>query len=187
MKWSGKLTAAALKWIHPKYWSSILVLEILLISCTPPVPAVSPDQATSPQMSPSAGQITAKLGQELPISATVQIGNQVIQLEVAKTADQQEMGLMYRKELAANRGMLFPFGSPRPVGFWMKNCFINLDMVFLRDGKVESIATNVPPCTKEPCPVYNSKVPVDQVIELRGGRAQELGLKVGDRLTVKYQ
>lgn len=187
MNRSGNLNPVALKEICQKYLVSLLVLEILLIGCTPPVPAVSPDGATSSQTSTASGQMAAKLGQELPIGATVQIGNQVIQLEVAKTAEQQEIGLMYRKELAANRGMLFPFGSPRPVGFWMKNCFINLDMVFLRDGKVESIATNVPPCTKEPCPIYNSKVPIDQVIELRGGRAQELGLKVGDRLTVKYQ
>ncbi len=173
---------------YQKYLMSLLVLQILLIGCTPPVPAVSPTESAQPsQALPSTEQpLSTALGQELPIEAEVKIGDQVIQLEVAKTLEQQAIGLMYRKELADNRGMLFPFDSPRLVGFWMKNCLINLDMVFLRDGKVEAISMDVPPCTKEPCPTYGPGVPIDQVIELRGGRADELGLKVGDRLVVKY-
>lgn len=126
------------------------------------------------------------LGQTIPISAQAIIAGQEIQMEVAQTPQQQAIGLMYRKSLAANRGMLFPFNPPQPVNFWMKNTLIPLDMVFLRNGVVQDIARNVPPCTSDPCPTYGPKTTViDQVIELRGGRSTELGLKVGDRVTIQ--
>jgi len=81
--------------------------------------------------------------------------------------------------------MVFPFSPARPVSFWMKNVRITLDMVFLQHGQVQAVAANVPPCKEDPCPVYGPAVPIDQVIELRGGRAQELGIHVGDRLLVQ--
>lgn len=140
----------------------------------------SPAPAPAAQMFPSAGQ-------QLPISAKATIAGQVIQLEVARTPEQQATGLMYRTSLAADRGMLFPFDPPRQVGFWMKNVEINLDMIFLRDGEVKEIAANVPPCEETPCSTYGpARTAVDSVIELRGGRAAELGLKVGDRIAVEF-
>lgn len=93
---------------------------------------------------------------------------------------------MYRSSLADNRGMLFPFNPARPVSFWMKNCLIPLDIIFIRLGRVVAIAAEAPPCAADPCPFYNSGKPVDQVIELRAGRAAELGLKPGDRVEVQY-
>jgi uncharacterized protein len=85
--------------------------------------------------------------------------------------------------------MLFTFDPPQPVSFWMKNTKIPLDMIFLQGGKVIAIVAEAPPCTTTPCPTYgpDQPVPIDQVIELRGGRAAELGLKVGDPVTVKSQ
>jgi hypothetical protein len=70
----------------------------------------------------------------------------------------------------------------------MKNTKIPLDMVFLRDGQVRMLKANVPPCTTNPCPTYGpgSEVPIDQVIELRAGRAAQLGLKTGDRVNIKF-
>lgn len=145
-----------------------------------PDPAPTVVEAAAPQI-PQQGQL-------LPITADVQIGPQQIQLEVAKTPEQQATGLMYRSALASDRGMLFVFNPARPVSFWMKNVAIPLDMVFLQAGKVVKIAAQVPPCQTEPCPVYGPEaVVIDQVIELRGGRAAELGLKPGDRLNVKYR
>ena len=128
----------------------------------------------------------ADLGQVLPISAQAEIGGQMIQLEVAETPQQQALGLMYRTELAPNRGMLFPFNPPRPVSFWMKNVSISLDMVFLFQGAVVAIAADVPPCTTPRCATYGpeGRQLVDQVIELRGGRAAELGVQVGDMITI---
>jgi uncharacterized protein len=122
----------------------------------------------------------------LPITAHANFAGQVIQLEVAQTPEQQEMGLMFRPPLPADRGMLFPFDPPRQVRFWMENTPSPLDMVFLYQGQVKQIAANVQSCTKRPCPTYGPWTEVDQVIELRSGRAAELGLKVGDRVSIQF-
>lgn len=125
-------------------------------------------------------------GQTLPISAYAIIAGRKIELEVAKTQQQQAMGLMYRTRLADNRGMLFTFASPQPIRFWMKNTLIPLDMIFLRQGKVQAIAAAVPPCKTQTCPTYGSDSDIDQVIELRGGLAKEIGLKVGEQVEIKF-
>jgi uncharacterized membrane protein (UPF0127 family) len=127
-----------------------------------------------------------KSSQLLPISAKTEINNQKIELEVAATKKEQDTGLMYRTSLPNNRGMLFKFKSPQKVSFWMKNCQISLDMIFLRNGMVEAIELSAPPCTADPCPSYGPDTAVDRVIELRGGRATELGVKVGDRIEIEF-
>jgi hypothetical protein len=124
--------------------------------------------------------------QTLPISAKAQINNHSIELEVAKTSEQQNMGLMYRTSLPNDGGMLFEFKPAQSVNFWMKNCKISLDMIFLQDGVVEAIKLSAPPCTTDPCPTYGPNTAVNQVIELRGGRAAELGIKVGDRIKIEF-
>lgn len=121
-------------------------------------------------------------GQLLPISVKTIIGAQPLGLEVALTPQEQQIGLMFRTELPDDRGMLFPIEPARNVRFWMRNVLIELDMIFLRQGVVQAIIPNVPPCVTENCPNYGPDVPVDGVMELRGGRAAELGLKVGDRI-----
>ena len=127
-----------------------------------------------------------KSSQLLPISAKTEINNQKIELEVAATKKEQDTGLMYRTSLPNNRGMLFKFKSPQKVSFWMKNCQISLDMIFLRDGVVEAIELSAPPCTADPCPTYGPDTAVDRVIELQGGRATELGVKVGNRIEIEF-
>jgi hypothetical protein len=122
----------------------------------------------------------------LPITAETEINGEVIQLEVARTRSEQAMGLMFRPELPDDRGMLFLFDRPRPLQFWMKNVLIPLDMVFLREGEVQAIVT-APPCEANPCPTYGPRDRrSDSVIELRGGRAAELGLSVGDRVDIRF-
>ncbi|MDX2230614.1 MAG: DUF192 domain-containing protein [Leptolyngbyaceae cyanobacterium bins.349] len=163
-----------------------IALGVGIMGCSSSGPSAVQPETVSPDPSTTSDVMQVKnVGQSLPLSASVKVGEQVIQLEVATTPEQQAMGLMYRPQLEPNRGMLFPFNPPRPVNFWMKNVLINLDMVFLRDGKVIAIANNVPPCKTEPCPFYGPEGMVDQVIELRGGRAKELGIKSGDRLIVQ--
>ncbi|MEG4634062.1 DUF192 domain-containing protein [Microcoleus sp. AR_TQ3_B6] len=122
------------------------------------------------------------MGQLLPISVNTILGDRALGLEVAKTPQEQATGLMFRTELPDDRGMFFPIEPARNVRFWMKNVLIELDMVFLREGVVQAIIPNVPPCLSETCPNYGPDIPVDGVIELRGGRAVQLGLKVGDRI-----
>jgi uncharacterized membrane protein (UPF0127 family) len=125
--------------------------------------------------------------QKLPISAAVTISNQPINFEVARSPRQKEKGLMYRTSLAADRGMLFVYEPPQPVSFWMRNMKIPLDMVFLRDGQVKLLKVNVPPCpVNSSCPIYETDIAIDQVVELRAGRAAQLGLKIGDRVNIKF-
>ena len=127
------------------------------------------------------------LAQVLPVTAQVELGGEVLDLEVTRTVEEQATGLMYRASLADDRGMLFSFEPARPVQFWMKNVVIDLDMVFVHEDKIVGIAEDVPPCNSNPCATYGPGfgVLVDEVIELRGGRAAELGLAVGDAVVVK--
>lgn len=168
-----------------------IALSLALLGCSasvPPretgqTPLKSEEHLPEPPTFASSPQNT---GQMLPIAAQAEIGGERILLEVTRTPRQQQLGLMYRPELPPDRGMLFSFDPPRPVGFWMKNVKIHLDMIFLSDGEVQAIAADVPPCTAEPCPTYGPAVPIDRVIELRGGRAAELGLEVGDRVDIEF-
>lgn len=155
-------------------------LGLLLASCS------TIEAKSLPTQSPMSSPSNAPMGQVLPLSASFQVSNQTIKLEVARSPEEQATGLMYRTSLADDRGMLFPFNPPRPTQFWMKNTLIPLDMLFLRKGIIQFVSANVPPCKSNPCPVYGSQtIEIDQVIELRGGRAAELGLKVGDRISIQ--
>ena len=134
----------------------------------------------------SQPQAIKNQGQKLPITAMVKVGEEVVELEVAKTPEQQEIGLMFRTDLAKNRGMIFLFFPPRVTRFWMKNTLIPLDMIFLRQGVIQSISSSVPPCKRDPCPSYGPFVEIDQVVELASGRAKELGLQKGDLFNVEF-
>ncbi|WP_460207933.1 DUF192 domain-containing protein [Scytonema sp. NUACC21] len=176
-----------------KNWLCLLsiVLSFLLVSCSTQTPATSPSATPSSQtqapMNLERQPLTTNAGQQLPISAVAIVPSGTkIQLEVAKTPQQQAMGLMYRPALPDDRGMLFQFPSAFQASFWMKNVPVPLDMVFIRDGIVKYIAASVPPCTTNPCPTYGPETAVNQVIELRSGRASELGLKVGDRVKIEF-
>ncbi|MDQ2100194.1 MAG: DUF192 domain-containing protein [Tychonema bourrellyi B0820] len=158
-------------------------LIIFLLGCSPTLPVAS---NSDPGIFVSQSPTPTSSGQVLPVSARAQIADRPIELEVAKTPEQQAMGLMYRTSLPDNRGMLFEFKPARWVNFWMKNCQISLDMIFLRDGVVTAIQAGAPPCTADPCPTYGPDTIVDQVIELRSGRAAELGVKVGDRIAIDF-
>jgi len=172
-----------------KHQIVFLSLGLVLASCSAIEAKPSPSQSLAPIQPSAPASITpstSPMGQILPLSASFKVADQVIKLEVAKTPAEQAMGLMYRTSLADDRGMLFPFNPPRSTQFWMKNTLIPLDMLFLREGMIRSISANVPPCQADPCPTYGSSTEkIDQVIELRAGRAAELNLKVGDRITVQ--
>lgn len=101
-------------------------------------------------------------------------------VEVAADSKSQERGLMYRRQLGANQGMLFDFHTARFVSFWMKNTYLPLDMIFVRaDGTVSSIEPNAEPLSTAP---IGSLEPVATVIELNGGRAHDLDIEPGDRV-----
>lgn len=157
--------------------SLVCCTSLLLFSCDP-IHRTQAEPTVAASVKPLPGQV-------LPITATAKIANQMFELEVAKSRQQQAIGLMYRTFLPANRGMLFPFNPPQSVQFWMKHCRLPLDMIFLRQGKVIAIAANTPPCKSDPCPVYGPNELTDQVIEIRGGLAASIGLKVGANIEVQ--
>ena len=162
----------------------LLLVTIFLLGCS----VATPDKPDW-YLSEAAQKEPPSQAQQLPIEATVVIAGEKIKLEVARSPEQQAIGLMSRSSLADNRGMLFVFDPPRLTRFWMKNVLIPLDMIFLQQGKIIAVEHDVPPCPSDPCPTYGPlrEIRIDQVLELNGGRAKALGLKVGDRLSIEFQ
>lgn len=101
-------------------------------------------------------------------------------VEIAADDTSREQGLMFRKSMAANAGMLFDFGTPQPTQFWMENTILPLDMLFVRaDGTIANIKANAVPYSRATIP---SAGPVLVVIELNAGRAAALGIRPGDHV-----
>ena len=116
---------------------------------------------------------------QVPLTIRSASGEHRFTVEIAATLDQQERGLMFRRELGPDHGMIFPYATAPERSFWMKNTLIPLDMIFIRaDGTIARIATAVPLSLD---PVASGE-PVAAVLEIRGGRAAELGLRDGDHV-----
>ena len=102
----------------------------------------------------------------------------VLHVEVMRTEEQREHGLMERRFLPADRGMLFQFDHAQTVLMWMKNTYIPLDMIFLsRGGVVTHIAENAEPMSEA---IISSNGPAFGVLEVNAGFARKIGLKDGD-------
>lgn len=103
--------------------------------------------------------------------------------EVADDGKERTMGLMFRKELATDEGMLFIFPQDSQSPFWMQNTLISLDIIFVSaDKKIVSLVAQAPPQTTEP---RFPDGPYRYVLEIIGGRAKDLGIQAGDRLEFK--
>ena len=101
-------------------------------------------------------------------------------VEVVAEPEERAVGLMFRRSLAADGGMLFDFGRTEPVAMWMKNTLIPLDMLFIaNDGSVVNIAQRTVPGSLATIP---SAKPVRFVLEVAGGTAARLGIKPGDKV-----
>ncbi|MCX5961805.1 MAG: DUF192 domain-containing protein [Cyanobacteria bacterium] len=158
----------------------LFTAQLLLVGC-----AATQSPVTNPtDIVSTIAATSSSTGTILPITAKITIAGKPLNLEVARSPQEQATGLMYRPALPDDRGMLFPMTPARPVTFWMRNVPVALDMVFLYQGKVKAIASSVPPCTTPECPVYGPPGDVDNVLELRSGRALELEIKVGDEATI---
>ena len=105
-------------------------------------------------------------------------GEVSFQVEVAATPEKREVGLMYRRELPADHGMLFIFPVERVNSFWMKNTPISLDMIFVsRDRKIVGIVHETVPFSVAGRSV---SVPSQYVLEINGGLSRRYGFKAGD-------
>jgi uncharacterized membrane protein (UPF0127 family) len=116
----------------------------------------------------------------------VEIGGRTFKVEIADAPQKQALGLMFRDSMPADRGMLFIFPNEAPRSFWMKNTRIPLDiMYFDKNLKLVSLSADTPPCRIRRCPSYPSLAPAKYVLELNAGIAAELGVGLGDLLTVR--
>lgn len=110
-----------------------------------------------------------------------------MEVEIAATEAQRQVGLMNRTALDENKGMLFIFQSEGYMNFWMKNTLIPLDMLFIDStGHISHIVHDARPCTAaldQDCPKYNSAASVKYVLEINAGLAQQWQLGEGDRVT----
>jgi uncharacterized membrane protein (UPF0127 family) len=116
-----------------------------------------------------------------------EIGKNKIKLEVAETQKQIEHGLMFRASMPEDQGMVFLFRPTRNVRFWMFNCLMSLDMMFIKDGKIVKISRDVPPCKShkpEECPLYPSEgeVEASEVLEVNAGYCKSHGIAEGDNV-----
>jgi uncharacterized membrane protein (UPF0127 family) len=114
---------------------------------------------------------------------TIETGNGkslAFKVEIARTTRQKALGLMYRKSMPEDHGMLFVYDDPQFVSMWMKNTFIPLDMLFIGDkGRIIKIAPRAVPMSTT---VISSGDAITGVLELNGGAAQRFGITVGDRV-----
>lgn len=135
--------------------AAVLAMLTLLAGCDPPGPRVvivAPDKS---------------------IRATIAV-------EIVNTPQQRELGLMYRRHMDENAGMLFVFPAAQPLKFWMKNTFLPLDMLFADDsGAIVGIVANAVPFSENQ---VGPDAPSKYVVEVNGGFAARHTIQQGDRL-----
>ena len=117
--------------------------------------------------------------EQVRVTITSSSGTHRFIAEVARSAEEQQRGMMFRESVAPDRGMIFPYNPPQDTSFWMENTLIPLDMIFIRaDGTIARIAT-ARPLSQDLVP---SGEPVAAVLEIAGGRSAQLGIKAGDKV-----
>jgi hypothetical protein len=115
-----------------------------------------------------------------PLEIATKSGVRVFSVEMATTEEEKTTGLMYRKELADGKGMLFDFSPEQQISMWMKNTYISLDMIFIRaDGRILRIAENTEPLSTR---IISSGGLAKGVLEVIAGTAQKYGIQPGDRV-----
>jgi uncharacterized membrane protein (UPF0127 family) len=115
-----------------------------------------------------------------PLEIVTKSGVQTFTVEIAKTDKERETGLMYRKEMADGRGMLFDFSPEQQVSMWMKNTFLSLDMIFIgANGRITRIAENTEPQSLK---IISSGGPAKGVLEVVAGTAKKYGIAPGDQV-----
>ncbi len=109
-----------------------------------------------------------------------------INAQLAINDEEKNKGLMFVEKLQESEGMLFVYNQDTTGKFWMKNCKINLDIIFFNKyGEIIYIAKNVPPCKKEPCELYGPIVPYRYVLEIKGRLTQEKDITKGDLINIE--
>ena len=144
----------------------------LLAACSPQAAEQVPEPTSAaPAVHPESGL------EVIPVTVTTGSGTHVFMAEVAASPREQARGLMFRTEMGPDEGMIFPYDPPEPLGFWMRNTVLPLDIVFIGpDNRILNIAEGVP---YNETSVYSDGLAIG-VLELNRGRAEELGIGPGD-------
>jgi uncharacterized protein len=160
-----------------------LLLPLLFASaCAAQVPAPAPPATAAPgPATNTAGWREPAQLRDFPrdrLAIDRAGGRDEFHVWLADTPERSQQGLMFVRELPADRGMLFLLANERVMSMWMKNTYIPLDMLFIgRDGRIVSIAAETTPLSTA---IVESGAPVYGVLELRGGEARRRGIAVGD-------
>ena len=126
------------------------------------------------------GSLAQQLAPIEPISIVTEQSATILIAEIADNEESRSRGLMFRHVMPPNRAMLFDFVKPRPAAMWMKNTYISLDMLFVReDGTIAAIAENTEPLSLQTISVDE---PVRGVVELAAGTAKRLGIQRNDKV-----
>lgn len=151
----------------------LLGLALTMAACSPQTAEAERAPAT-----PAAPAVHPESGLEIiPLSVDLGGKRHAFRVEVARTPAQQANGLMFRKAMGADEGMLFPYAQPRLLSFWMRNTVLPLDIIYIGpDGKVVNVVANAVPYSETP---LWSSAPASAVLELNAGRAAQLGIKAG--------
>ena len=149
-----------------------------LVACSPQTQAGAASEPTESAPAPAASVHPVSGLAVIPLTVTSGDERIAFSVEVADTPEAQARGLMFRTELGDNEGMIFPYDGTRAQSFWMKNTPLPLEIIYIGpDRRISNIAAETEPYSLDP--VY-SVGPVLGVLELRGGRAAELGIEPGD-------
>lgn len=149
------------RWISRPFWAGLFVLML----CFAASPCVQADEAG------------ARVEQLDIVTAS---GSHPFFVEVMRTEAERERGLMFRRSLPEDHGMLFDFETARLVQMWMRNTYIPLDMIFIsRSGNVVGLAENAEPLSER---IISSGAPAAGVIEVNAGIVAKIGVKIGDRI-----
>jgi uncharacterized protein len=151
--------------------TTALAMLAALAACSP-----RPAAEASPVAQPPAGHPVSGL-RVIPVTIVTDTGRHVVRAELAATPAEQAQGLMFRTEMGADEGMIFPRNPPDVASFWMKNTPMSLDIVFIGpDRKVINVAANTVPYSLAP---VGARGLTAAVLELKAGRAAELGIGPG--------
>ena len=128
-----------------------------------------------------AAQAPARAANFSTLEIATKTGVHIFSVEMATTEEERQKGLMYRKELADGKGMLFDFSPEQQISMWMKHTYISLDMIFIRaDGRISRIAENT---ETESTAIISSGGLARAVLEVPAGTAQKYGIAPGDRVS----
>lgn len=160
---------------------AIIAIAVLAAACS-----ADPDPAAEPSNQTDATEPEATSLQRAAALIDTEEGSVLFEVEVARTEEEMQQGLMGRESMPDDRGMAFLFFEPTTGGFWMKDTLIPLSIAFIgSDERIQEIL-DMDPCVEENCPIYTPAEPYTLALEVNQGAFEEAGVDVGDRVTISF-